>query len=121
MPKFNVLPYDMTLYSAAAPEGRVFLKGEPWPGDAWTDKPGGKDVGSGTMTQALKDLIEAQETIERLEAQIANMAFSAANADVRAGEANAELEALKQSAADAEHRAEQAEADLRTATAEAAA
>lgn len=120
MPKFNILPQDMTLYCANEPEGRLFRKGDYWPGDAWSDKAGGKDVGSATITQAMKDLIEAHETIERLEAQIASLAHSAGQADGRAGEATAELEALKQAAADAERRAEQAEADLRTATAEVA-
>lgn len=67
MPKYNVLPQDMTLYSPAEPEGRMFPKGSMWPGDAWSDKPGGEVAGAGTTKQAIADLQAAQDQIVKLQ------------------------------------------------------
>ncbi len=96
------LPSDMKLYSPAEPKGRVFLKGEQWPGDAWSDKPGGDDVGKGTVTQALKDLQAAEGQAQGLRDTIASQEHDLAQL---AKERDDAVSALK----DAEARAKDAE------------
>jgi hypothetical protein len=118
MPKYNVLPDDMKLYSPAEPKGRLFLKGEAWPGDAWSDKPGGEVAGKDTAAQALKDLIKAQEQNEAIQAQLENAIHSAAQADQRAEAAEAALEAQAQALKDAEAAKQAAEAVATEVTAD---
>lgn len=69
MARPHVFSTDTALYHPI--EGkRVFPKGETDPGPMWTDRIGGEVVGMKTTTQALKDLIGAQEQIEHLEARL---------------------------------------------------
>lgn len=69
MPRPHVFSADTALYHPI--EGkRVFPKGETDPGPMWTDRIGGEVVGMKTTTQALKDLIAAQEQIEHLETRL---------------------------------------------------
>lgn len=114
----NTLPDEMRLYSHAEPEGRVFLKGEPWPGDAWSIKPGGETVGSGTTTQALKDLIAAQEQIENLQRQLDTALHSSAQADQGASAVSNRVAELEQQVIAANAARETAEAEARAAVAE---
>lgn len=68
----SVLQTETTLYCAAEPDGRLFQAGEPWPGDAWSPNRGGEAVGKGATKAAMKDLLDAQDTIEGLERQLAS-------------------------------------------------
>lgn len=102
MAKFGVLPHDMKLYSPSEPDGRVFPAGEQWPGDAWSDRPGGDDVGKGTAKAALKDLEEAQKQAEALRALIASGEHDRAQLAGELASAKTEIADLKQTAADAE-------------------
>ena len=97
-----VLVAETRLFHPAEPEGRVFPAGETWPGDAWFDKPGGRDVGADTTKQAMKDLIAAQDTVDRLGGLLASKDHDLA---VLAGERDAAkgaLAALEQRAITAE-------------------
>lgn len=104
----SVLTADTTLYSPAEPEGRLYPAGSEWPGDAWTAERGGEPVGRKTNSQALKDLADAQKTIDQLSAQLDTATHSLA---LRAGERD---EAVNASAA-LEQRAIAAEEGRRTA------
>lgn len=102
MAKYSVLPRDMKLYSPAEPEGRVFLGGEPWPGDAWSDQVGGDDVGRPTARQALKDLEAADKQAAELRKVIAGQAHDLAQLAKARDDAVSLLAATEQRAADAE-------------------
>jgi chromosome segregation ATPase len=115
MAKFTILPSDMKLYSPAEPNGRVFLAGEPWPGDAWSDKAGGDDVGRGTVTQAVADLAASQKQSEDLRKIIEGVQHDLAQANGKLSAALAENKALEQAASDAEAKATQAMEEAREA------
>lgn len=109
MARSNVFTSDTYLFNTATGEKRLFPKGESDPGNAWSEKEGGEAPGSATTTQALKDLIAAQDQIERLQAtlstQDASMAVLAGERDAAAGK----VEGLEQAAADAEKARAEAE------------
>jgi paraquat-inducible protein B len=102
MPNPSVLLNDTTLYSSGEPDGRVFLAGESWPGDAWTSQPGGERVGKNTAVQAMKDLQAAQAAIDHLNDQVARVTHSAAEADAAKSAAEAQVADLEQRAITAE-------------------
>jgi hypothetical protein len=102
-----------TLYHPVEGE-RTFPQGETDPGPAWTDRIGGAAVGAATTTQALKDLITAQEQIEDLEKRLmANGADLAKSAKTRE-EALAKVTGLEQVALEAIGKHEAAEAQSQT-------
>ena len=115
MPKFNVLPEDMTLYSPAEPEGRMFPKGSMWPGDAWSDKPGGEVAGAGTTKQAVADLQAAQDQIAKLQDMLQRHEHDRAQLARERDEAVAALkdaQARAQEAEKAQKAAEETASDL---------
>lgn len=114
----NVLNEDTILYCPAEPQGRKFPKGETWPGDAWSFKPGGETVGANTTTEALKDLIAAQEQIEALQGLLDNANFSLANAAKAKEDAEAKVAGLEQAVRDAEAAKGEAESVAAGLTAE---
>lgn len=81
---------------------REFPAGETDPGASWHDKEGGLAPGSATTTQALKDLIAAQDQIEslqhRLDSNANDLAESAKVRDI----ALAKVDGLEQRAIAAE-------------------
>lgn len=96
----SVLAADAILYSPAEPEGRLFPAGESWPGDAWSLNRGGEPVGKGATKQAMKDLIDAQDTIDSLSGQLASkdhdLAVMAADRDDATGKlSDAEQRAIE--------------------------
>lgn len=58
------------LFSPTEPEGRMFQAGEPWPGDIWSDKPGGEPVGTNATAGLLKDLIDANDRLDKMGSQL---------------------------------------------------
>jgi chromosome segregation ATPase len=94
MAKFTVLPSDMKLYSPAEPAGRVFLAGEAWPGDAWSDQPGGDEVGRGTVMQSLKDLEAAKKQSDDLRKMVESGAHDLAQMGKERDEALAKVAGL---------------------------
>lgn len=98
----QTLAADTVLYCAAEPEGRMFPKGEQWPGDAWSANRGGKPVGEASVTQAMKDLIAAQDQIEALSAQLDRQTHSLAERTAERDGAASKVEALEQRAIAAE-------------------
>lgn len=115
MAKYGILPADMTLYSPAEPRGRVFLKGEPWPGDAWSERPGGDDVGKATVAEALKDLAAAQKQADDLRMLIKSAEHDRAQLAKELDEIKASVADREQAASDAVARAEAAIAEAREA------
>lgn len=113
MPNPNVLTVDTVLYSSMEPDGRLFPAGEPWPGDAWSSRPGGDPVGKSSVTAILKDLIAAQDQIEALDARLASGAHDLALIGQQRDEANNRVADLEQRAL----AAETASADAEKATA----
>lgn len=95
MAKFTILPADMKLYSPAEPKGRVFLAGESWPGDAWSDKPGGDEVGRGTVTQSLKDLEAAQKQADDLRSIVEGITHDLAQVSKERDDAMAQVAGLQ--------------------------
>lgn len=98
----TVLSTPTRLFHPAEPEGRVFQTGEPWPGDAWSAKPGGEPAGVNANAGLLKDLIEAND---RLDAQGQALARNAFDLGVMATErdaANDRVAGLEQRAIAAE-------------------
>ncbi len=85
MAKFSIL-----LYSPQEPRGRKFIAGDQWPGDAWSDQPYGKDAGTATVAQAVKDLAAAQTQAENMGQTIESL-----NHDL--AQVQGELSALKAS------------------------
>lgn len=99
----SILPADTILYSPMEPQGRQFYAGEPWPGDIWSDRPGGSSkLGSETNVQALKDLIAAQEQIEARDQTIAAHAHDLAVMAKQRDTAVEKVESMKQALRDAE-------------------
>lgn len=105
----NILPSTMLLYSTFAPEGRLFQQGEDWPGDAWSQRPGGEPIGGDAVAQAMKDLIEAQDQIDRLSQAVSSKDHDMAQMAKQRDDAVAELNGLKQSLLDAEKAQKDAE------------
>lgn len=68
----STLAVETKLYCPAEPDGRVFPAGQPWPGDAWSADPGGAPVGGKSVTQAMKDLVAAQDQIDTLSGQLSS-------------------------------------------------
>lgn len=101
MAKPNVLQADTKLYSPAEPKGRVFLTGEPWPGDAWSDRAGGDEVGKGTVTQALTDLKAANAQADGLRQTLESQQHDLAQIGRERDQALAALGAAQQAASDA--------------------
>lgn len=118
MPRYTILPANMKLYSPAEPKGRMFLKGEPWPGDAWSEKPGGDDVGRATASQALKDLEAAKTQADDLRRVIASGEHDRAQLAAELAQAKAALAGARQAKADAEKARAEAEDIAREATKE---
>lgn len=118
MAKYSEVPRDMPLYSVAEPKGRVFLKGESWPGDAWSDQPGGEMVGTGTVAQSLKDLNTAANQVNELRAIVESQGHDVAQAARERDEAVARADGLAQVAKDAQAAQAQAEDATKTLTEE---
>lgn len=107
-----VFPVDTTLYHPS--EGaRVFPAGETDPGSAWTETRGGEPVDKGTIKQATKDLIAAQDQIDALGEQLNRKDHDLAVIGKERDEANGKVADLEQRAIAAE--AGQVEADERAA------
>lgn len=106
----NILLTDTVLYSPLEPEGRLFPAGEQWPGDAWTERKGGEPVSSGSKIEALKELIQAHDEIERLTAIISSGEHDRAQLAAEREAAKATVRGLKQQVADAERVAEESRA-----------
>lgn len=101
MARPNVFTTDTTLYHAI--EGsRVFPAGETDPGAAWTDRVGGEAIGAATTTQALKDLIAAQDQIEAMEARLHANGHDLAVAAKATADAKAKATEMEQRALAAE-------------------
>lgn len=66
MPREQVLSQDTILYSDAEPKGRKFPAGEQWPGDAWSEQPGGAPKEKRAASNDLRALADAHSEIERL-------------------------------------------------------
>lgn len=114
MARSNIFTADTTLFNTATGEKRMFPKGESDPGNAWSEREGGEAPGSATTTQALRDLIAAQDQIERLQAtlstQDASMAVLAGERDAAAGK----VAGLEQAAVEAGVARDQALDDAKT-------
>lgn len=111
MPRPNIFPCDTVLYHPA--EGaRTFPQGEQDPGNAWSEKPGGHELGGATIAQATRELIEANDRIDALGQTLAHkdhdLAVIAAERD-SAVNATADLEqraiAAEKTQAEAEEQA----------------
>lgn len=101
MARPNVFSEPTKLWHAA--EGwREFPAGETDPGGAWHDKEGGSAPGGATVTQAMKDLIAAQDQIDAKDALLAAKDHDLAQSAKRAEEAEAKVKGLNQRALDAE-------------------
>jgi chromosome segregation ATPase len=118
MARPNVLSTDTKLYCPAEPEGRVFPAGSEWPGDVWSEKPGGEIAGAQTTAQAVKDLLAAQDQAEALQAQLESALHAAAQADARAGDAEKRMAEQAQQLRDAQQALATAEETAATVTAE---
>lgn len=106
-----VLQADTKLYSAAEPDGRVFPMGEQWPGDAWSASRGGEPVGKGATKAAMKDLADAQDTIDQQSRQLASKDHDLATMAAERDAANGQIGDLEQRAIEAERG--QSEASVR--------
>lgn len=102
MAKPTIVSATMKLYSPFAPEGRTFQRGEEWPGDAWTTKPGGESDDADALLQSQKDLIEAHDEIARLEKVLASKDHDLSVMAKQRDEATAALNAQKQALLDAQ-------------------
>jgi hypothetical protein len=105
----GVVPSEMRLYASFAPEGRVFRQGEEWPGDAWSDRPGGAAIGTDAVTQAMKDLIAAQDRIDQMSLQLQSKDHDLAQLGKERDEAVAAFQGQKQALLDAEKARDEAE------------
>jgi len=105
-----VFATETTLYHPSEPGGRTFGVGETDPGAAWTDSPGGAPAGEKTNSQALRDLIEADDRINALGETIAANARDLAEMGKERSEALAKVADLEQAAKDAEKAKADAEA-----------
>jgi predicted nucleic acid-binding Zn-ribbon protein len=103
------LTVETRLYSAAEPEGRIFPAGEPWPGDAWSQNPGGAVAGANTTAQAMKDLIAAQDQNEALARQLATKDYSLAEVSAQRDAAQLLVKGLEERALEAESKVAAAE------------
>lgn len=103
------LPVKMKLYSHLAPEGREFQQGEEWPGDIWSAKPGGAPVGQDAVTQAMQDLIEAQDRLDAMAQTLASKDHDLAQMAKERDEAKAAFEAQSQALRDAQKAQAEAE------------
>ena len=101
MARSYVFPVATKLYHPSEGE-RLFPAGETDPGGMWTERPGGETVGAATTTQALKDLIAAQELNEQLEARLVAAARDMAEAAQAKSDALAKVAGLEQRAVAAE-------------------
>lgn len=114
MARPNTFTTDTVLYNIHSGERRTFPKGETDPGNAWSEKKGGDTAGASTTTQALKDLIAAQEQIEALQAagatQDTSMAELAGERDAAVGK----VAGLEQAAIEADRARDQALDDAKT-------
>lgn len=101
MPRPHTFTVETVLYHPT--EGkRVFPVGETDPGAMWSEKPGGEPVGAKASLQALHDLIEAQERIEALEAQLVRNGADLDNLAKGKADALAQVHELEQRAIAAE-------------------
>lgn len=110
MARQSVLLVETKLYSPSEPEGRVFQAGEPWPGDMWSDKPGGEPAGAQGAAGLVKDLIEVNAQKEALGRQLASKDHDLAVISSQRDEANGKLADLEQRALAAEQAKATAEA-----------
>lgn len=101
MAKPTVVAQTMKLYSAFAPEGRMFQRGEEWPGDAWSTHPEGDKDAPDALADAQKDLIAAHDENERLTKVLASKDHDLAVLGKERDEAVAALNAQKQALLDA--------------------
>lgn len=90
------------LYSPLEPEGRTFQAGEPWPGDIWSDKPGGEPAGVNATAGLMKDLIEANDRLDKQGEQIARSGHDLAVIGQERDAAVAKVDDLEQRALAAE-------------------
>lgn len=93
---------ETMLYSPMEPEGRLFPAGSDWPGDAWSDKPGGEPVGGNAAAGALKDLIDANDRLDQQARVLASKDHDLAQASTAKEEALAKVADLEQRAIAAE-------------------
>lgn len=113
------LPVTTKLYSAFCPEGRVFQRGEDWPGDAWSTNPKGKDAEVGAhLGEVQAELTAARDEIERLGRVIASKDHDLAVIGRDRDAAVAELKAQKQALLDAQRALKEAEGVNRDLTRE---
>lgn len=106
----NVLQAPTKLYSATEPEGRLFQAGEPWPGDAWSAKPGGQPAGANAAAGLMKDLAQANKTNEQLGRQLASKDHDLAQLAAQRDEAAGKVADLEQRAIAAEKARAEADA-----------
>lgn len=118
MPNPSILPRDMVLYSPAEPDGRMFIKGDQWPGDAWSEKPGGEPAGAKTAAAATADLGALRTQYEALQAQTDRLTHDLAQAAKDRDEAVAMLAEYEQAKNVAEKERDDAQEAARTLTEE---
>lgn len=113
------LPVTTKLFSAFCPEGRLFQRGEEWPGDAWSTNPDGKDAEVGAhLGEVQKELAAAKGEVERLGRVIASKDHDLAVMGRERDVAVAELKAQKQSLLDAQRALKESEAVTKDLTRE---
>lgn len=102
MARPSILQRDTKLYSPAEPDGRVFLAGESWPGDAWSDDPDPQAATKAADAEGATLLAATLKEVGELRHNIEGMKHSLAQQAAELSKAKEEVGLITQAAADAE-------------------